>query len=186
MVSADTVTRRTFTADEVWRMVEAGVLRPDEHVELIQGELVVVTPKGPSHSSLTTVLHRRLEATFGASFHVRDHSPVEGTVDSIPEPDVAVVRGDPRGFLDRLPGPNDVPLVVEVAHTTLTYDRRKTDVYAAAGYACCWIVDVKGRRVEVRDGLRDGVYTRTAIVGDDGALAVPGSTETVPVVDLLP
>jgi Uma2 family endonuclease len=186
MVSTDPFPRRAFTAEEVWRMVDVGVIQPDEHVELLQGELVVVTPQGPAHASLTTTLRTRLERAFGVGFHVRNHSPVVGTVDSIPEPDVAVVRGDPRTFVARHPDAGDVPLVAEVAKTSLAIDRRKAVVYAQAGYATYWLIDVEARQVEVRTEPHDGLYTRTEVVAENGELAVPVVGGTVRASELLP
>ncbi len=183
---AETYARRRFTADEVMRMVETGVLREDERVELLEGELVVVTPQGPIHSNLTAKIHRCLEGAYGAGHYLRDHSPVAGTNDSIPEPDVAVVRGDLQSFFARLPGPADVPLVVEVSQSTTGIDRRKADIYAQAGYSAYWLIDVDARRVEVRTAPRDGVYTKTEIVGSDGGVALPGVGTVLPVTELLP
>ncbi len=185
--SAQGYDTRRFTADEVMRMVDAGVLSPDERVELIEGELVVVTPQGPVHSTLTVLIHAVLQRAYGGGFHVRDHSPVAGTVDSIPEPDVAVVRGDARSFLAALPGPADVILVVEVAHTSLAMDRRKASVYASAGYETYWLLDVESRRLEVRVGrTADGLFTKTEIFADDAEVILPGTSSAVRIADLLP
>jgi Uma2 family endonuclease len=179
--------RRRFTADEVMRMVEIGVLRPDERVELIEGELIVVSPQGAVHAGLTAVVREVLEGVYGLGFYVRDHSPVVGTEHSIPEPDVAVVLGKARDFMRRWPGPSEVPLVVEIADTTLSYERRKTSVYAKAGYALHWIIDVEHRRVECRSGPQpDGTYLKTEIVGADAELTPPGAARSVRIADLLP
>jgi len=187
MLAEERYDLRRFTADEVMRMVESGVLAEDERVELIEGELIVVTPQGPAHSSLTVVLRSRFERAYGARYHVRDHSPVVGTADSIPEPDLAVVRGDPREYLQRLPGPADVELVVEIAQSTLGADRRKAGVYARAGYGCYWLIDVAARRVEVRTGpTQDGVFTRTDVLSADATVTPPGTTTALPVAELLP
>jgi Uma2 family endonuclease len=183
MVAEHLGTRR-FTADEVWRMVETGVLHEDERVELIDGELIVMNPQGPVHATSAVRLHRVLETSFGPAFHVRDHSPVIGTVDSIPEPDVAVVHGELEAFAQRHPGPADVALIVEVSDSSLRLDRRKADVYATAGYAMYWIVDVIARRIEVHTEPKGGVYTKTEVVGDDGT--VRAGERTLRVVEMLP
>ena len=183
MVAENQGTRR-FTADEVWRLVEIGVLREDERVELIDGELIVMNAQGPIHASLTVILRGALEAAFGPGHHVRDHSPVIGTVDSIPEPDIAVVVGNVRAFLSRTPGPKEVPLVVEVSWSSLRLDHRKAHIYAAAGYATYWIVDVEARRIEVHTAPKGGVYTKSEIIGDDGE--VRAGERAIKVADLLP
>ena len=156
-------------------MLEIGVLA-GERVELIEGELLVMNAQGPVHATLTVRLRRALEKAFGDEFHVRDHSPVAGTVDSIPEPDVAVVRGAPEDFSTRHPGAAEVPLVVEVSSSSLNLDRRKAGIYASVGYATYWIVDVAARRIEVHTSPKGGVYTKTEIVADDGDVVASGRT----------
>ena len=167
-------------------MVEAGVLEESEHVELVNGELVVVNPQGPVHRTLTTIVRRLLEAAYGPGFFVQDHSPVAGTADSIPEPDNAVVRGEPRQFFGRHPGPADVVLVVEHAYSSLALDRTKANIYATVGYGDYWIVDPNNRRVEVRRAPKDGLYTHTDIVDEHATLKLPQSDKTIAVRDLLP
>lgn len=160
-------------------MLDAGVLHDDDRVQLIDGELIVMNPQGPVHATTTVRLRRALEAAFGAGFHVRDHSPVAGTLDSIPEPDIAVVRGEPDAFAARHPGVAEVCLVVEVADSSLRLDRRKASIYAAVGYPAYWIVDVDARRIEVHTAPKDGVYTKTEIIGQEGAVTAGGQTLTV-------
>src|SRR5690348_17305516 len=129
---ADLPSRR-FTAAEVLRMVELGILAEDEPVELIDGALITVSPQGPRHRALATIVHDRLQTAFGAGYHVQDHSPIDGGPNSLPEPDVAVVRGSPRDLLDRHPAAADLALVVELSVTSHALDRAKATTYAAAG-----------------------------------------------------
>ena len=184
--SAEPHETRRFTADEVMRMVEVGLLHADEHVELIDGELVVVNPQGPVHSELASRLHSVLARAYGEGHQVRSHSPVRGGVDSIPEPDVAVARGARGAFLARLPGPDDVPLVVEIAYSSLSYDRAKARVYASAGYGTYWLLDIEARKLEVRTEPQPEGYAKTTVHGDDADVAPPGSGASVRVADLLP
>jgi Uma2 family endonuclease len=179
--------RRRFTADEVLRMVELGLLQDGPNVELLEGELVVVDAQGPVHSSLTVDLRRALERAYGDDHHVRDHSSVRAGPDSLPEPDIAVVRGPPRAYRKRLPGPKDIVLVVEVSHSSLRRDRRKADIYAAAGYAAYWLVDVDARRLELRTKpQKDGVYAKVEILDEDATVTAPGTKASLRVAALLP
>ncbi|MBA2321966.1 MAG: Uma2 family endonuclease, partial [Deltaproteobacteria bacterium] len=107
--------RRRFSADEVLRMVETGILGEDEPVELLDGELVTVTPQGPMHRALAVVVHDLLRAAFGEGVHVQDHSPIAAEPYSLPEPDVAVIRGAARDFLERHASGADVVLAVEIS-----------------------------------------------------------------------
>jgi Uma2 family endonuclease len=178
--------RRKFTADEFHRMVEAGIIHEDEKVELIEGELIAVSPQSSTHSFLTVIIRKLLERALGEGFFIQDHSPVKGTADSLPEPDLAAVRGSPRRF-GRLPGPEDTVLVVELSVSSRAIDRRKAGVYAGAGYATYWLVDVDARKLEVRTGPRpDGDYATTRILDESAEVELPEGGGTLAVRELLP
>lgn len=182
---ADARTRR-FTAEEILRMVDAGILSEDEPVELIGGELIVVSPQGPRHRALSVRLHQQLERAFGPGFHVQDHSPIDGGPHDMPEPDVAVVRGEVDDFLDHHPTGDDLAVVVEISVTSQALDRAKAAVYARGGVPLYWQLDVPARRLIVYSEPRDGEYraTRVFVEADDvvigstalrvGALLPPG------------
>jgi Uma2 family endonuclease len=116
---------------------------------------------------------------------VQDHSPIDAGPDSQPEPDVAVVRGDPRDLLDRHPSGADLALVVEISVTSHAEDRAKAAVYARAGVPEYWQLDVPARRVVVRTEP-DGVEYRATRLVADGEEVVHGSGVRVPVAALLP
>src|SRR5687768_2449561 len=94
---------RLFTRDEVLRMVEVGILGENEPLELLEGELIEVTPQGPPHANVTAVLGSRLARLYGPGFTVRQSAPIDAGERSLPEPDVAVARGDDRAFGTRHP-----------------------------------------------------------------------------------
>ena len=177
MLSEPVPTRRRFTAEEVLRMVEAGILREDEPCELIDGELFTMSPQGPVHRSRAVKLHIALERAFGAGYHVQDHSPIAAGPDSLPEPDVAVVRGEVDDFLDRHPSGPDVVLVVEVSVTSHAIDRAKAGVYARAGVREFWHLDVPGRRLTVRTEPRPalGEYAAERHLHDGDAAVANGA-----------
>jgi Uma2 family endonuclease len=177
-------TLRRFTAEEVRRMVDAGILDEDEPVELIDGALIVMSPQGPLHRSLAVVIHDLLHRTFGDGFHVQDHSPVDAGPDSLPEPDVAVVRGAPRDYVARLPTSADVPLVVEVSVTSHRADEQKASDYAAGGFAEYWQVLVPERRLVVRTSPAAREYRSVRIYVDGETVAVAAGA--IAVADLLP
>ena len=180
------VHRRRFSADDVMRMLEAGVLRESDPVELIDGELIEMSPQGPLHRSRTVRVHQALEAAFGEGFHVQDHSPIAAGPDSLPEPDVAVIRGDVDAFADRHPAGPDVAMVVEISVTTQAYDRAKASLYARAGVPTYWNLDLVGRRLFVYGDLRSdlGEYSRvtTLVAGD----TVTAGSANIAVSELLP
>ncbi len=130
-------------------MGQAGVLQPDDHVELIEGWLVKKMTKNPRHRATTRRVRLRLESILPEDCYLESQEPLV-TADSEPEPDAYVVRGAPESFELRHPMAADVSLVVEVADTSLERDRVvKARIYAQAGIAIYWIVNVEDRRIEV-------------------------------------
>src|SRR5438445_12837702 len=135
---------RRWTRQEYDRMVEAGVLAPGERAELIDGEVLAMAPRGSLHATAVRLAEEALRAVFGAGYDVRVQMPLALDPSSEPEPDVAVVRGSPRAYRDAHPA--SALLVVEVAGTTLGYDRdQKGSLYARAGVAEDWIVNLLDR-----------------------------------------
>ena len=143
--------------DLIWRlsveqyheMIRTGILTSDDPVELLEGWLIYKMPKSPRHSVSTRVTRRALEGVVPAGWYVDTQEPIT-LDDSEPEPDVMLVRGESRNYLERHPGPGDLALVVEVADTSLDRDRGvKKRAYARAGIPVYWIVNLRERRVEV-------------------------------------
>ena len=182
--------RRRFTADEVLHMVDCGILTEDDRVELLDGGLVVCEPQGPGHSSLRQALSHELQRLVGpAGFHVRDQAPILTEPTGLPEPDIAVVRGGPKDYLERHPTGPDTALAVEVAKTSRAIDRRKAAVYARGGVAVYWLVDLVAGTLTVHEEPdRDaGSYRRVRELGaaERVAVPVPGVEATFPVRDLI-
>ena len=179
--------RRRFKADEILALVDAGVLSEDDPVELISGDLIVVSPQGPQHRTIIVELSERLRRAYAEDVHVQTHVPLAAAVDSLPEPDLAVVVGRPRDYMDRHPGGDETILVVEVAVTSHEIDRAKAVVYATAGVPEYWLIDLPGRCVEVyRHPREDGAYGMTSVLSDSEEIAVPGADVCWAVMDLLP
>jgi Uma2 family endonuclease len=151
--------RRLFTADEFERMVEAGVFRPDERLELIRGDIVEMSPVGPGHGACVASLNKRFVIGLGDRAVVWIQSSARVAFDSVPEPDLALLR--PRSYRRANPTPEDIRLVVEVADTSLRYDRTaKLRLYARAGIAEYWVVSVDDEWLEIYrspegDGYRE-------------------------------
>ena len=140
--------RRRWSRADYYRLGELGFF-DGQRVELIGGQIIEMTPEGPRHAALSEIVRRALEAVFPPGrYHVRSAKPLAlGSWDE-PEPDAAVVEGEPRDYLGT--HPTGAVLVVEVSDTTLAYDRgEKADLYAAAGVADYWIVSPRERIVEV-------------------------------------
>jgi Uma2 family endonuclease len=130
-------------------LIRTSILTDDDAVELLEGWLVLKTPKSPPHRVVTGLTRETLPRVVPAGWFVNSHQPVT-LEDSEPEPDVAVVRGEARHYADRHPGPQDVGLIVEVAESTLQRDQGlKKRLYARANIPVYWIVNLPEHQMEV-------------------------------------
>lgn len=138
-----------FSLARYQQMIEAGILTPEDKVELLENYVVLKMPRNPPHDGTIQLLTRVLTPAVPQGWGLR----VQLTVvfaDSQPETDFSIARGDDRTYLTRHPGPSDVGLIVEVANSSLLRDQRdKTRIYARGGIACYWIVNLVDRRIEV-------------------------------------
>ena len=151
-----TVPRRKLSADEFQGMIRAGILCEGEHVELLNGELIQMAAISGSHANCVTRINNRITPRVAGRALVSVQSSLRLSNYSEPEPDIAVIRD--RDYGDSLPRADDVLLIIEVADTTLRYDRGvKLPLYAAEGIPEVWIADVRRKRLTVyRDPTFDG------------------------------
>lgn len=137
-----------ISVEQYHAMIDQGILRPEDPVELLAGLLVRKMPKNSPHSGITRLLRKVLSALMPGRWFVDTQEPVT-TLDSEPEPDLLVIRGDESEFLDAHPTPAQVGLLVEVAASSLARDRTvKKPIYANAGIATYWIVNIAARTIE--------------------------------------
>ena len=163
--------RRLFTVEEYCTMADAGILSEDERVELLDGEIVVMPPIGEPHEDSTTRLSRDLTHLLYDRAWVRVQNSVRLDNYGLPEPDIAIVR--PRDDYHRQrPTPADVFLLIEVADTSLEFDREvKLARYAAAGIPEVWIVNLRARQVEAHSDPVDGSYRSRRVVTANGKIS---------------
>jgi Uma2 family endonuclease len=183
----ETVTRRRFTVDEYHCMGEVGILTEDDRVELIDGEIVQMAPIGGGHLWGVNDLAESLSEQLRRRATVSVQNPIRLSRNDEPQPDIAVVRRRERGQVP-VPVAGDVFLVVEVADSSLRYDRSiKLPEYAAAGIPEAWLLDIEHARMEVhRDPGPDGYRTIT-IVESGGVLAPLAFPDiAIPLDDVLP
>ncbi|MCX7689839.1 Uma2 family endonuclease [Thermoflexus sp.] len=152
------VMTRRFTVEEYHRMREAGILSEDDPVELIEGELIEMSPIGSRHAACVKRLAALLFERSHRRFLVSVQDPIRLSDHSEPQPDLALLR--PRGdfYASAHPGPGDVLLVIEVAESSGEYDReRKLPLYARSGIPEAWVVDLeRGEVVVGRDPSPEG------------------------------
>lgn len=184
---------KRWTLAEYERMVEVGAFEPGARLELLGGEIVEKTaPQHAPHATGVQLATRVAERLFGAGYDVRVQLPLAIAPDSEPEPDVAVVAGGPRDYSRK--HPTTAVLVVEVADSTLAYDRRKAGVYARAAVPEYWIVDLGRETVEIYTGPRPddedalgASYSSVRTLGRAESFAPFGApSASVAVADLLP
>jgi Uma2 family endonuclease len=184
---------RRWTRIEYDRLIDQGVFQPGERLELLAGLLVVREPQGDPHSLAVELAHEAFRAAFGSEWRVRIQLPVALDDESEPEPDVSVAAGRVHRGVEAKP--SHLALVVEVAASSLTFDREhKGSLYARAHVPDYWIVNLVERVLEVyRDPTPDPSAShgwsyqlvQTFTAGEHVTpLAVPASS--IAVVDLLP
>jgi Uma2 family endonuclease len=142
--------KHRFTVSDYYRMGEAGIFPPDARVELLEGEIIDMMPIGPFHSGVVNRLNRFMNSISGGRWLVTAQNPVRLNRHSEPEPDVVLVRPAADDYTSRHPSPEDVLLLIEVAESSLDYDRReKLAAYGKAGIEEYWIVNLPEQCVEV-------------------------------------
>lgn len=165
------VTRRPITVAEYYRMAEAGILSERDRVELIDGELVAMSPIGSYHHGTVIGLSHALWRAVGERAMVSVQGPVRLDDLSEPEPDFALLKPRPDFYRDAHAQPADVLWLIEVADTSLNYDRTvKPMLYARHAIPEFWIVDLTAGEVDIcRAPTADG-YASVERVGRDGIL----------------
>ena len=148
---AVSMTKRRFTVDEYYTMARSGILREDDRVELIEGEITQMTPIGSRHM---VCVNRTLDCFIAIQLEKRTivsiQNPLRLDAFNEPEPDVALLQPRADFYENQHPGPADVLLIVEVSDTTLAYDRDvKGPLYARFGIPEFWIADVENKTVTV-------------------------------------
>ena len=181
------VRTRRWTRAEYDRVIDVGILRPGDPVELLGGELMVAEPQGSRHYTSIGLVEDALRAAFGAGWVIRSQGPVALDDESEPEPDVAVVPGTIRDYSGQHPA--RPVLVVKVSDSSLSFDReRKGSLYARAHVEDYWIVNLVERVLEIyREPVADPSaiygwrYASRAVVGHD-ASATPLAAPTASIV----
>lgn len=142
--------KRLFTVAEYHKMAEVGILSEDDRVELLEGEVVAMSPIGSRHAACVDRLTQYWVAEAGGHAIVRVQGPIRLGEHSEPQPDLALLKPRADFYASSHPGPEDVLLVIEVAETSAAVDREvKVPLYARFGVPEVWLVDLAGGQVEV-------------------------------------
>jgi Uma2 family endonuclease len=184
--SESTVTPRRFTQEEYFSMAEAGVLGPDDSVELLDGQIVEMSPENSPHRvSIMKASRAFMLALEGRNYALQTQSTLPLDERNVPEPDLAVLRGTPDDVLETEP---EIALVVEVADTSLDQDRTvKQALYAQNEIPEYWIVNLRERTVEVYTELGTAEYRQRRTRSENDTVSpLFEEAPTFDVVSLLP
>jgi Uma2 family endonuclease len=164
--------RRKLSADQFERMGQTGILGSDARVELIEGELIEMAPIGSRHAAAVDFLSMHFARLVGDAALVRTQNPLRLADDSEPQPDLMLLRPRADRYRSAHPRPADVLLLIEVAETTLAFDREtKLPLYAKHGVPEVWILDLDARRLEIHREPDEGGYRRKLERGEAESIA---------------
>ena len=153
--------RHAFTVNEWHRMGDAGLFGDSARMELLDGEVIEMSPIGSAHASCVARLNLLLLYAVGSRALIFPENPVVLDDYSEPQPDIAVLAPHREGYSRVHPTPAEILLLIEVADSTLAFDRdRKSVAYARAGVGQTWIVDLAGDEVLVMDSPGPDGYSR--------------------------
>ena len=163
---------RKWTVKEYHKLGEMGFFHPEERVELISGNIIKMSAKGTAHTSALGRTDKLLQNLFANLAWVRIQDPIALDDNSEPEPDIAVVRIDPLDYATHHPTPSEVYLIIEVADSSLAFDREiKAKAYARSGIADYWVLNVCDRQLHVfREPVEDG-YQSEVILGESAIVS---------------
>lgn len=163
-----TPTRYKLSVEDYHKLGDVGILTEDSRVELIEGELIEMVPIGGPHMAVVNRLTKLLVLAVGDLGVVSVQNPVRLSLHSEPQPDFAILKPRAGDAVSAVPGPEDVLLLIEVADSTLTYDRgTKLALYAKFGIAESWIVNLQSRCIEVyREPTAQGYTKRIEFQGE--------------------
>ncbi len=167
-------------------MAETGILTEDDRVELINGEIIAMSPINSPHASVVDRISNFLKEEIGKSVIVRVQSPLLLSDLSEPEPDVMLLKPKDDFYASAHPQPEDVYLLIEVADSSVRIDREvKLPVYAATGVPEVWIVNLSDRQVEVYRTLINKQYQTKEVAKGNEVIMVAHFNLSVAAHDLL-
>lgn len=165
--------RKQFTVQDYRKMSESGILKKNDRVELIRGEIVERSPIGTRHAAYVRRLNTLFSARLLGQAIVDIQNPVELDNTSEPQPDVALLQPRADFYILGHPQPRDILLIIEVADTTVRYDREvKIPLYAEDGIVEVWLVDINGQSLEVYREPTPGGYQNVRQLGRGASLSL--------------
>jgi Uma2 family endonuclease len=153
-------TKHKITATEFFQMGRFGILKENARIELLDGDLIEMAPISPEHSFAVSGLHTCFAQKLAGKAYITSQNPIVVNEVNVPQPDIVIAKWS-KDYANRHPGPADIELIVEVASTSLGYDRgAKRSLYAQHGVTEYWILNLNDGTVERYLNPDDGLYTR--------------------------
>ena len=180
--------RRLFTVEEYYKMAEMGVLRPDERTELLEGEIVAMSPQGSRHAAGGSRTGDIFRTLLGARVIVREQYPIHLDDESEPEPDVVIAMPDENYYEDHHPTPDEILLVLEVSDSSLELDRvYKQRLYAQAEIRQYCVLNLQTQELEdYRQPSPDGYRSKQTYARTESLSLVAFPSLQILVADLFP
>jgi Uma2 family endonuclease len=165
---------RSITSADYYQMIESGIIREGEKVELISGQIFTMSAKGTRHTLSTRKLFKQLLALIGYQADVQSQDPITLPNNSEPEPDIVIARLRSDDYANSHPAPADIILVIEVADSSIKFDRdTKAPLYATAGISEYWIVNLIDNQLEIYRQPEGSIYTSIQIVTPPRSINLP-------------
>lgn len=167
--------RHSYSVDDYYRMAETGILRAGDRVELIEGEIIDMAPIGSRHAAAVNRIGNTLKLGVDTQAIVAIQNPVRLDRYSEPQPDIALLRPREDFYATAHPGPADVLLIIEVADSTLRYDRdTKLPLYARHGIPEVWLVDIGNNSFTIHREPQAAEYAQILTLESLAGIEVPG------------
>ena len=165
---------RSLTSADYYQMMESGIIREGEKVELILGQIFTMPAKGTRHTLSTRKLFKQLLALIDNRADVQSQDPITLPNNSEPEPDIVIARLRSDDYVNSHPSPADIILVIEVADSIIKFDREtKAPLYAAAGISEYWIVNLIDNRLEIYRQPEGDIYASIEIITPPRLISLP-------------
>lgn len=174
IIKQEYVTPKTWTTAEYHRLIEIGVLSSEDKIELLDGQIVEMSPAGNYHAACIEFLGDELKRLLSKDFMIRRQNPILLANNSEPEPDLAIVKYRKDYYAHAHPGPEDILLLIEVADTSLAKDRHiKSVLYAEANIPEYWIMNTEEDLLEQFIYPENGRYKQQRIYSKGELLESP-------------
>lgn len=177
---------------EYYKMAEIGLFQ-GYRAELIEGQIIEMSPMSSLHATAVTIISNVIEKIFGKGYFARVQMPIDAGIISEPEPDIAIIKGNIRDYKNS--HPQQAELIIEVADTSLDYDRKtKGSIYAKMGVKDYWIYNINEQLFEIyRDPVKDETkltgfgYTTILILKSGNTIApLTKPKKSIAITDLIP